>query len=153
MAIGLATKAAFASKGVPEPSFLSHPLFTLLQTSTHGFSSAGDGEDESLAVLRAALAAVKSVEEAAVLIAETLISRLAGIMALNKDDIDPGKPVHYYGVDSLVAVELRSWLSKHLGADIEVLDIMGDGSIAQLADMVARSSKLLTFASEPSADD
>src|SRR4051794_24628057 len=34
VAVGLATKAAFAKKGIPEPSFLRHPLFTLLQSSS-----------------------------------------------------------------------------------------------------------------------
>lgn len=144
VAVGLTTKAAFAKKGIPEPSFLHHPLFALMQSAASGFDYEDD-EDESLAVLRLALHAAKSAEEAATLVVEMLVKRLASVMTLPAEDIDPGKPVHYYGVDSLVAVEFRNWLSKNLEAEIEVLDIMGDGSIMQLSEKIINSSKMFAF--------
>ncbi|KAH9209036.1 hypothetical protein DL95DRAFT_394758 [Leptodontidium sp. 2 PMI_412] len=144
VAVGLATKAAFAKKGIPEPSFLRHPLFTLLQCSSSESDSA-DGESEAFAALRTALRAAKSAEEAVTLVAEMLVQRLSSVMALPAEDIDSSKPIHFYGVDSLVAVEFRNWLAKNLEAEIEVLDIMGDGSIVQLSEKIVTSSKMLAF--------
>jgi hypothetical protein len=144
VAIGLAAKAAFAKKGIPEPSFLRHPLFARLQSSADRFELA-DGEDESFAALRAGLRTARTVEEATTLVVDMLVRRLASVMGLQAEDIDSSKPVHYYGVDSLVAVELRNWLAKYLEAQVEVLDIMGDGSIVSLCEKIVQSSKLLAL--------
>lgn len=141
VAVGLTTKAAFQTRGVPEPSFLRQPLFTLLRSSAA--FAATDADEESFAAARAALRAVRSLPEAALLVADVLARRLAGVMGLPPDDVDPARPVHYYGVDSLVAVEFRNWLAKTLEADVEVLDIMGDDSLAVLSERIARASKLV----------
>ena len=40
-------------------------------------------------------------------------------------DVDTGKPLYAYGVDSLLAVELRNWFGKEIGAEVAIFDIMG----------------------------
>ena len=57
--------------------------------------------------------------------------------------MDIRKPMHSYGVDSLVAVELRSWLMKELGAEVTVFDIMGSGSIKDLVATVTNKSRFV----------
>jgi hypothetical protein len=69
-------------------------------------------------------------------------------MSLPIEDIDSGKPIHFYGVDSLVAVEFRNWLRKNLEADIEVLDIVGNDSIRALSEEIAKASKMLNLGQE-----
>jgi NAD(P)-dependent dehydrogenase (short-subunit alcohol dehydrogenase family) len=139
--VGLTTKAAFQSKGIPQPSFLQHPLFTLLQSSA-SFGTA-DAEEESFSAARAAMRSVRSLEEASGIVLDMLVRRLASVMGIPLEGVEPGKPVHYYGVDSLVAVEFRNWLAKNLDAEVEVLDIMGDDSMAMLAEKIAKASKLV----------
>jgi hypothetical protein len=46
-------------------------------------------------------------------------------------------------VDSLVAVEMRNWFSKAIGADVGTVDIMSDISIWLLAVKVAGKSKFV----------
>ena len=53
------------------------------------------------------------------------------------------KPLHEHGVDSLVAVELRTWLLKDLGAEVAVFDMMSGSSIRALAGLVAGRSSLV----------
>ena len=146
VAIGLATRAVFQRKGFPEPSFMRDPLFTQLRSIAE--SSDSDGDEESFAATREALRNAKTLEDATIILAEALIKRISGIMALPLEDIDPGKPIHFYGVDSLVAVEFRNWLGKNLEADIEVLDIMGDDSISALSEKIAKKSRILNFGDE-----
>lgn len=146
VAIGLATRAVFQRKGFPEPSFMRDPLFTQLRSIAE--SSDSEGGEESFAATREALRNAKTLEDATVILAEALVKRISGIMSLPLEDIDPGKPVHFYGVDSLVAVEFRNWLGKNLEADIEVLDIMGDDSISALSEKIAKKSKMLNFGGE-----
>ncbi|KAA8619377.1 Polyketide synthase modules and related protein [Pyrenophora tritici-repentis] len=47
-------------------------------------------------------------------ITKALTERLAQLMMLPVTDVDPNEPLSAYGVDSLVAVELRSWILKEL---------------------------------------
>jgi hypothetical protein len=88
------------------------PLFTQLRSIVE--SSDSDGEEDSFVATREALRSTKTLEDAIVLIVEALIKRIFGIMSLPIEDIDSGKPIHFYGVDSLVAVEFRNWLRKNL---------------------------------------
>ncbi|KAK8095752.1 Lovastatin diketide synthase LovF [Apiospora kogelbergensis] len=67
------------------------------------------------------------------------------------EDIDTVRQLSDYGVDSLMAVELRSWLSRDFSADITVFDILGGASIAMIGQLARvdlqrpASSVLLTF--------
>lgn len=48
------------------------------------------------------------------------------------ENIDLDAPLIQLGVDSLVAVEIRTWFLKEIGADIPVLKILGGASISDL---------------------
>lgn len=50
-------------------------------------------------------------------------------------------PMAYYGVDSLVAVEVRSWLSATARAELFTFDIMQSLSLAALGIEVAEKSQ------------
>lgn len=49
-------------------------------------------------------------------------------------EIDPGKPLVAYGLDSLSAVELRGWIRMNLGVELSTLDIMNASSLITLSD-------------------
>ena len=52
--------------------------------------------------------------------------------------------MHAYGVDSLVAVELRNWFSQVLEADVAVFEILGEGrSFEDLGTLVAGKSRVV----------
>jgi aryl carrier-like protein len=59
--------------------------------------------------------------------------RLSDMLALSTIDIDPAKPLHAYGVDSLVAMEIRNWFKEEMGVDVAVFDILSNMSIDSLA--------------------
>ena len=59
------------------------------------------------------------------------------------------KPMYRYGVDSLVAVELRNWFAKKLNADIAIFDILGESTFLAVGTLAAmRSSYKQTAWSE-----
>jgi len=144
--IGLGTSASYKWRGSPEPTFMKNPVFTQLHVMSEATSN--EGEEDSSLNTKAALRAAKSFEEATAAIVDAVVRKLSSVMSLPVEDFDPSKPIHHYGVDSLVAVEFRNWFSKDLGADIPVLDIMGNDSIAQLAVKIAKTSKLVKIAEE-----
>lgn len=81
-----------------------------------------------------------SVEESGKIISKSLIKRLSTILSMPIDDIDAFKPMHVAGVDSLVAVEVRTWFSKGLGVDVTVFEILGNESISEMSLKVAGKS-------------
>lgn len=58
---------------------------------------------------------------------EALRGKLARALAVEVDNIDGGKSLTDYGVDSLMAVELRNWIRRDFGANLAVFDIMNSG--------------------------
>ncbi|KAF5555326.1 polyketide synthase [Fusarium napiforme] len=82
-------------------------------------------------------------DEAVRLITLALAQRLAKLMMMPEDDIDTGKPLSSYGVDSLVAVEVRNWIAKEAVVEVSVFDIMANIPICQLAAELAAKSKVL----------
>ena len=46
--------------------------------------------------------------------------------------------MHTYGVDSLVAVELRNWFSRSLKLDVAIFDIVGGSIDALTATVVGK---------------
>ncbi|KAI6513695.1 Type I Iterative PKS [Pyricularia oryzae] len=84
-------------------------------------------------------------DEAAVdLITRALVQRLAKLMMMPEADIDAGRPLSAYGVDSLVAVEVRNWVSKEVVVEVSVFDLMANVPMRVLAANLAKKSALLS---------
>ena len=49
-------------------------------------------------------------------VCERMVQKLCRALMNEAEAADTGKPLHAYGVNSLVAVELRSWFTKEMGA-------------------------------------
>ncbi|KZF19523.1 hypothetical protein L228DRAFT_214821 [Xylona heveae TC161] len=144
VAFGLNTSAALKRKGVPEPTFMSNPLFAQL----HSVAETGgdDSGDYSYQAIQELLRSANTVDEATNAVQESIVRRLSNTMSIPTDDVDPSKPIHHYGVDSLVAMEFRNWFAKDMAADVAVLDIMGFGSISTLSRKIVSVSKVVKLA-------
>ncbi|KAK0748473.1 hypothetical protein B0T21DRAFT_420395 [Apiosordaria backusii] len=60
--------------------------------------------------------------------------------------IDPLSPLLSLGLDSLVAIQLRTWISKELGVNIPALKILDSPSIRELSAEILRHMNLVTSA-------
>nr|UPN67555.1 hypothetical protein [Pestalotiopsis sp.] len=67
---------------------------------------------------------------------EGLTTRLADMFVLSPSDIQQNQPLAALGVDSLVAVELRNWLSANVTPSITIFDVTQSSSLIELADKV-----------------
>lgn len=77
------------------------------------------------------------------LITSAMVERLAKLMMMPESDVDAGKPLSAYGVDSLVAVEVRNWIARETGVDVSVFDIMANIPMRALAGDLASRCKLV----------
>lgn len=91
-------------------------------------------------LLAGKLTAASSLDEVESLIISEVAKKLADIFMLSEGDIVPNKGPADYGVDSLVAVEIRNMLAIQAGADISIFHIMQSPSLRALAKTVAEKS-------------
>ena len=72
-------------------------------------------------------------------VTDGLLSLLSDRLHLSpENEISPGTTIVELGVDSLVAVDLRSWFTNELGLDMPVLKILGGASVANLVGDAAK---------------
>ena len=77
---------------------------------------------------------IEDREELANLINGALKARLAKMLFLDKDAIDDSKTLATYGMDSMIAAELRSWLVKTWDINMSLWDILDpSATIASLS--------------------
>ena len=50
--------------------------------------------------------------------------RVARLLFVSTDDIECGQPIKNYGIDSMVAGELRNWLFKTTGVNVTLLELL-----------------------------
>lgn len=83
-----------------------------------------------------------SVEEMDRIVVESLVRKLARALSISPEDVDAGKPLNLYGVDSLVAVEIRNWITKEFMADVPVFELMSGKSVLAIAQLVTKNSQI-----------
>ncbi|KAJ4862469.1 polyketide synthase dehydratase domain-containing protein [Trichoderma breve] len=105
-------------------------------------SRAGGGDTAGGKVsLASQLSEAGSRDEAARIVGDAIADKLASIFMIDVADIDLSKKPAGYGVDSLIAVELRNMLVLQAGADVSIFNILQAASLAALAaDVAAKSS-------------
>lgn len=114
------------------------PLKYRKQRKDGGQGAGGAGEGRQ--GLAARLVEVTSRDDATRLVGEAIADKLADIFMIPSEEIDLGKPPAQYGVDSLVAVELRNMLALQAAAEVSIFSILQSASLAALAgDVVAKS--------------
>ncbi|CAF3617236.1 unnamed protein product [Fusarium graminearum] len=139
---GLATGGHVDQHSLEPPFYFSDPRFKELTVSELRPESLGHTQ-KSFA-LRVALESSKSLGEASHIIADAIKERLAKVIDKDTENIEEGKPLHSYGIDSLSAVEMRNWLLEEMQCEVGIFEILGSTSILALADKVANSSKFVT---------
>ena len=149
---GLETPASLASRGIEEPYWYQRPMFRTLRAISSG---AVDGTKEQkgdnaadLRSLPQCIAKATSISDAATAITTRLVSKLARTLSISTEDIDLSKPMHRYGVDSLVAVEIRNWFVKEVGADVAVFEILSGQSLVGIGRLSASRSSFMQIESK-----
>lgn len=106
------------------------PLFRNLYANHdfNGSSESSVGHRDLQASLRSA---VYPTECTSILTA-AFVDKVSAVSGVDVDQIHPSNPLSAYGLDSLVAVELRKWFAKAVGVDVALFDILGSKTINAL---------------------
>ncbi|KAL4745177.1 hypothetical protein BDW72DRAFT_198893 [Aspergillus terricola var. indicus] len=141
--VGLNTPLGLAAEGREIPVLLNRPLFqgtwNIVDTVTSPAANAADDAGGNADILRR-LTTITSMQEAADVIAESLMQRLSKAIGVPLKNLDATKPMNQYGVDSLVAVELRNWFKWKLDADVAVFEMLGKMTFEEMGRIAAGKS-------------
>lgn len=161
--VGVVTPADRLAEGKAPPPLTQRPLFAAFSVvagssirnddGSNGATTAENKNNNYAVMFREAIMAERgsSTKIPAVahdktspgrIVVSALAERLARALAIAAEDVEPAKCLDDYGVDSLVAVELRNWLAKDFAATVAVFEIMGGTRIADIGDLVVKRSEL-----------
>lgn len=143
---GFATGGTVHLANIRRPFYFDDPRFSILaQTglSASLSSTPGSSGPNGTVVLRDLLPHVTTAADAGIAMKDALISRVAKSLQTETSEIDEARPLHSYGVDSLVAVEIANWIFKEIKVIVSVFDVLASMPIAALAEMVVAKSPFL----------
>ena len=139
---GLELPADQQAKGKDVLVAMHKPLFRHMHamdpsSSLVSSSSLSNGKDPFHQDLKTQLAAATTSAEAASVVSQALRMKLSKMLGVGYEQIELQSRVESYGVDSLVAVELRNWLAKEVDADIAVFEILGAATLESVGTVAA----------------
>lgn len=149
---GFGTADEAEKAGIEPPYYLDDTRFALLNSSIVATRQDAATQEKPAAAPTTAkkegtgdlLRQAGSLEEATDLIIESLIVKVAKHLGRNQADIDPEMPLHSYGVDSLVAIEIKNWIMKEFASDVSLLDITAEEPVFEFAEKIAAKSTFVS---------
>jgi len=91
----------------------------------------------------AALKAAKTPEEAEEVVCRGLVFKIAQVLMMEEDELDVTRSLSHYPLDSLVAIEIRNFITREFEANLQVLELLSSGNTQSLARGVCAKSKLV----------
>lgn len=70
-----------------------------------------------------------------------LVDRLANLLAVPQEDTAPHLPISVFGIDSLIALELRQWIKKEVRTKTSIFDGIQGESVEDLEGKVVERAK------------
>ncbi|KAF2822312.1 polyketide synthase-like protein [Ophiobolus disseminans] len=137
--------AQLRAHGLVEPTQFSRPLLRHIHTIVSTQLPSSESSTAIVKPVSVLLKAAKTLDEAVDVVTEAIRTQLANLQVIDREDVDPAKPIYVYGVDSLVAIEMRNWLGKSVGANVSVMEILGGQAIRDLAAGVASKSRFTSL--------
>ena len=136
MVVDLHTRDSTDSQGL----LSTNPRFLYL--GSHKSISQSTQKDETQSLERE-LQSCHDLESSTTLLCSVLAKRLGKLLACPPEEFKPSSSIAEFGIDSLVAAELRAWIFQKLGSSIKVEEILGRDSVIGIARKIAERSPLL----------
>lgn len=144
---GLATADVMTEFGLPRPEYFDDPRMARLAIATVAAGGAGAAKGGA-ATIESRLMDAAGLEEATEIITEALVQKTADILQMPASEVDPNRPMYVYGVDSLVAMEVRNWISREMKANMALPEILAAMPMEKFAGKIAERSKLVVVKAE-----
>lgn len=130
--------------GIPVPLVAASPLqplhrFSALRPGTGASTGALDSKDSHLTMLRNAGKGQSEVDQATLLASAVEVVNGVLMKSLGtKEPLEASRPLASYGIDSLVAVELRNWARSELAVELSALEVFGAKTLVSLCEVILK---------------
>lgn len=132
-----------AAFGFEQPWYFNKPRFGPLAITSSSATAANSSNSAGFSIA-SKLKEAGSKEQAVEIITEGLVGKVAEILQMPPSEVDPERPMYRYGVDSLVALEVRNWISKEMKSNVALLEVLAAVPMKMFAATIAEKSKILT---------
>lgn len=141
---GFATGRTVQDFGISRPWYFDDPRFSILARTGVTQTDGGEGSEKKALSVQKQIANATSIAEASAAVMNALVDRVAKSLQSAVSDIDTSRPLHAFGVDSLVAVEVANWVFREVKTKVTVFEILSSIPITSLAEKIALKSNLLS---------
>ncbi|KAI9146702.1 Reducing polyketide synthase hmp8 [Paramyrothecium foliicola] len=147
--LGLGNSDLITAHCLPNPSWFADPRFRSLTVGTASTLIVGGLKNSNLSTgppLTSKLSEAANKGDGVEfvhIITQALIAKVADILRLPISEVNPNRPLYKYGVDSLVALEVRNWVTREMKASVALLDILAAIPMRELAAKIAQKSNIV----------
>ena len=139
---GLGTADMLAMHRLASPAYFTDPRFGALAVTSVS-SNTGGASGEGAAASLASRLMEADPASASIIITDALVKKTADILRIPPSEIDPSRSMYQYGVDLLVALEVRNWITREMKANMALLEILAAVAMETFATQIALKSKLV----------
>lgn len=125
--------------GLQQSTWLSETRFAHLTLSGSSAVSTGKSSTDVVHALQNATDDDDSVD----IICRSVMQQLSKLVSVPLDEITAEQSLDDYGVDSLIAVELRNWIATRLQASVSILVLRESRSLLHLARIIFNESNIV----------
>lgn len=122
------------------PVWYGNPRFSHMIKEAKPAGREDSAQSNTIKNLRKRLKDASSATEAGVALQELFCTKLESMFQLPPDSINITAPLSELGLDSLSAVEIRSWLLKETDVEVPMFGILGSESVASIVSKAAEES-------------
>lgn len=149
--VGLGVPSTLRSQGQPIAEWMHRPMFRALHCIPHADTNLAISQLVETAQDVSLAERLRTVTEGGCLknlVSDLLKKRLERVLPGTFSNEEEGAqaklgvPLHVLGVDSLVAIELRNWFEKEMGADITSSEILGNMGVQEIAELALSRSRM-----------
>ncbi|TLS24973.1 hypothetical protein PpBr36_06863 [Pyricularia pennisetigena] len=135
---GFASLRAADLAAIPRPVYLNDSRFSVLAADGRLESQMSNGQRSGHASsFQHRLEAAKVTREKAevrAIVEEMLTHKVAQSLKVAADEIDPNKSLPSYGINSLVAIEIRNWIFKEIKANVAIFNLIAPVPLTKLVE-------------------
>jgi acyl carrier protein len=144
LTFGFSSDIVRRERALQSLAFLRYPMYNHMH-SHENVQGVEAKADDAVYPASTLLTAARNLDEAVTVVTTGIRHKIATMLSIAVDVIDAAHSISSYGIDSLSAIEVRTWLVKDLGADIPFLQLVGTASIKTISEKVVGLSKLVYF--------
>ncbi|KAL8656993.1 MAG: hypothetical protein Q9226_002364 [Calogaya cf. arnoldii] len=126
----------YKSSGSTDFTWHTDARFSLLLQSLRDLASSSSSSSSSSTSSITETLKSASASEFRTIVTAAILERLGKLLFTPSEEMDPSKAVSEYGMDSMIAAELRNWFVKSFGTDVTFLELLNPST--KILDLVEK---------------